>query len=65
VLAVSIISHHPDNEAASTPEMPVNLYQTTWCNNPEDSHLHIINKAGDFSNEHLEIGFVPVTLIYI
>jgi hypothetical protein len=26
--------------AASTSETPVNLYQTTWRNNPEDSHLH-------------------------
>jgi hypothetical protein len=27
-------------EAASTTEMTVNFYDTTWCNNPEDSHLH-------------------------
>jgi hypothetical protein len=27
-------------EAASTSETLVNFYQTTWCNNPEDSHLH-------------------------
>jgi hypothetical protein len=27
-------------ETASTPEMYVNFYETTWCNNPEDSHLH-------------------------
>jgi hypothetical protein len=26
-------------EAASTSEMSVNLCQTTWRNNPEDSHL--------------------------
>jgi hypothetical protein len=26
--------------AASTSEMLVNFYQTTWQNNPEDSHLH-------------------------
>jgi hypothetical protein len=25
--------------AASTPEMLVNVYQTTQCNNPEDSHF--------------------------
>jgi hypothetical protein len=25
--------------AASTSEMSVNFYQTTWCYNPEDSHL--------------------------
>jgi hypothetical protein len=28
-------------EAASTSEMSVNFYQTTWHNNPEDSHLHL------------------------
>jgi hypothetical protein len=27
-------------EAAITSEMLVNFYQTTWCNSPEDSHLH-------------------------
>jgi hypothetical protein len=27
-------------EAASTSETSVNFYQATWCNNPEDSHLH-------------------------
>jgi hypothetical protein len=26
-------------EAASTSEMSVNFYQTTWCNIPEDIHL--------------------------
>jgi hypothetical protein len=28
-------------EAASTSETSVNFYQTTWRNNPEDSHLLI------------------------
>jgi hypothetical protein len=27
-------------EAASTSEMNVNFFQTTWRNNTEDSHLH-------------------------
>jgi hypothetical protein len=27
-------------EAASTSEMSVNFYGTTWRNNPEDSHFH-------------------------
>jgi hypothetical protein len=27
-------------EAASTSKTSVNLYQTTWRNTPEDSHLH-------------------------
>jgi hypothetical protein len=30
-------------EAASTSETSVNFYQTTWCNNPEDNHLHTHN----------------------
>jgi hypothetical protein len=30
-------------EAAGTSEVLVNFYQTAWCNNPEDSHLHIIS----------------------
>jgi hypothetical protein len=28
-------------EAASTSETLVNFYQTAWCYNPEDRHLHI------------------------
>jgi hypothetical protein len=27
-------------EAASTSETLINFYQTTWRNNPEDSHLN-------------------------
>jgi hypothetical protein len=27
-------------EAASTSETLVNFYQTAWCYNPEDSHVH-------------------------
>jgi hypothetical protein len=30
----------PDDGAASISETSVNFYQTTWRNNPEDSHLH-------------------------
>jgi hypothetical protein len=26
-------------KAASTSETPLNFYQTTWRNNPEDSHI--------------------------
>jgi hypothetical protein len=29
----------PMLEASSTSEVSVNFYQTTWHNNPEDSHL--------------------------
>jgi hypothetical protein len=35
----------PMMEAASTSETLVNFYQTTWCNNPEDSHLLDIIKS--------------------
>jgi hypothetical protein len=31
---------YQDDESATTSETSVNLYQTTRCNNPEDSHLH-------------------------
>jgi hypothetical protein len=37
VLAASII--RAMSEAASTCETTVNIYQTTWHNNPEDGHL--------------------------
>jgi hypothetical protein len=37
VLAASIIRAI---EAETTSEILVNFYQTTRCNNPEDSHLH-------------------------
>jgi hypothetical protein len=33
-------------EAASTSGTSVNFYQTTWCNNPEDSHLEDFNQFG-------------------
>jgi hypothetical protein len=28
-------------KAASTSEMSLNFYQTTWHNIPEDSHVHL------------------------
>jgi hypothetical protein len=40
VLAASIIALMM--EAASTFAVLVNFYHTTWCNNPEDSHLQVI-----------------------
>jgi hypothetical protein len=39
VLAISIIALMM--ELGSISETSVNLYQTAWRNNPEDSHLHI------------------------
>jgi hypothetical protein len=41
VLAASIIREMM-MEAASTFEISVNFYQTTWRNTPEDSHLLIL-----------------------
>jgi hypothetical protein len=35
-------------EAPSTSEKSVNFYKTTWCNNPEDSHLHIETQCHAF-----------------
>jgi 7-cyano-7-deazaguanine synthase in queuosine biosynthesis len=37
---ICCLHHQADEEAASTSEVSVNFYQTTWCYNPEDSHLH-------------------------
>jgi hypothetical protein len=38
------LHHRALMQIASTPEMLVNFsfYQTTWCNIPEDSHLHSV-----------------------
>jgi hypothetical protein len=30
-------------EAVSSSETSVNIYQTTWCNIPKDSHLHTLH----------------------
>jgi hypothetical protein len=38
-------------EAASTYETSVNFYQSTWCNNPEDSHLHVCCLRYDFQDD--------------
>jgi hypothetical protein len=40
VLAASIIKAMMMMEALSTSKTLVNFYQTTRCNNPENSHLH-------------------------
>jgi hypothetical protein len=34
-------------EVVSSPETSVNIYQTTWCYIPEDSHLLAINQADE------------------
>jgi hypothetical protein len=34
-------------EAIISSETSVSIYQTTWCNTPEDSHLHPLNVGGD------------------
>jgi hypothetical protein len=57
-------------EAARTSETLVNFYQTTQCNNPEDSHLHtcghenlksnflLMNGKIDSGMKVEEIGFI-------
>jgi hypothetical protein len=35
-----LMTHRPDDQAVSNSELSVDLYQTTRCNTPEDSHLH-------------------------
>jgi hypothetical protein len=40
VLSASIIRAMMMVEAVSTSEMSVNVYQTAWTYNPQDSHLH-------------------------
>jgi hypothetical protein len=32
---IKVIGHHPRDGGSTS----VNLYQSTWCYNPEDSHL--------------------------
>jgi hypothetical protein len=39
-------------EAASTSGTLVNFYQTTWCNNPEDSHLHLSGMVTFLDSSH-------------
>jgi hypothetical protein len=54
VLAVSIIALIM--EAASISETSVGLYQTTWRNNSEDSHLH--TRRRETLNSHLGASFL-------
>jgi hypothetical protein len=37
----SLVEVYPDDGGASTSETSVNFYQTTQCNDPEDSHLPV------------------------
>jgi hypothetical protein len=39
-------------EAVSTCEMSDNFYETKWCSNPDDSHLHIRRRASLKSYNH-------------
>jgi hypothetical protein len=39
-------------EAARTSETLVNFYQTTWCYNPEDSHLRNHHRENVKSYKH-------------
>jgi hypothetical protein len=40
-------------KAARTSETSVNVYQTTWYNNPEDSHLHT-RRQGNLKSSNFE-----------
>jgi hypothetical protein len=42
---------HPD-DGGSTSETSVNFYQTTWRNNPEDSHLNAPNSLNIYKPSH-------------
>jgi hypothetical protein len=48
----SVTTHLLMMEAASTSETLVNLYQTTRCNNPEDSHLYTRRRENMKSHEN-------------
>jgi hypothetical protein len=55
--------HHQGNEslmmeAASTYEMVVNFYQTTWYNSPEESNLHTHHHENMKSHVHI-LCFLP------
>jgi hypothetical protein len=56
VLAASVIALMM--ETASTSETWVNVYQTTWHNNPEDSHLYTRRRENLKSNT-IALLFVP------
>jgi hypothetical protein len=50
-------------EAASTSETLLNFYQTTWRNNPDDSHLHIhhcenLKSHNGYNVSHKRIQFI-------
>jgi hypothetical protein len=47
-------------EVASISETSVNFYQITWCNNPEDSHLHTRRRENFKSHFfHVNVQVVP------
>jgi hypothetical protein len=48
-------------EAASTSEMSVNFYQTTWRYIPEDSHLHTLCHENLKSQDVSSVGSSALT----
>jgi hypothetical protein len=42
VLQVAAMNRRTDDGAANASETSVNVYQTAWRNNREDSHLHAL-----------------------
>jgi hypothetical protein len=47
-------------EAVNSSESPVNIHQTTWCNIPEDSHLHTLRRENLKSNNFRELAIDQV-----
>jgi hypothetical protein len=52
-------------EAASTSETSVNFYQTTWRNNPEDSHLHTRRRENLKSPLHRDFSVMVLSSSYV
>jgi hypothetical protein len=52
-------------EAASTSETSVNFYETTRCNNSEDSHLHIRRHENLKSHNYLLLPVTSAVIFYI
>jgi hypothetical protein len=50
-------------EAASTSETLVNLYQTTWCYNSQESHLHCVVLLVDSNFTEKHAASIPEVII--
>jgi hypothetical protein len=50
-------------EAASTSETSLNFYQTTWHNNPEDSHLQ--TRRRENLKSHVDVIMTGIFINYM